>query len=137
MPITAALLGGCALVAPTPTPVDVPDGQVWIEWENRTEDSWAISVVAEGEGISDYAEAEPCTAGGMGVVVAEPFSIGIGPWVLGDVGEAPREVADERAWRQAGGRLLLIIEDGPLLGGPTVTLDTWVEQRADVPGFCP
>lgn len=123
-------LTACAL-QPMPTPVQVPANQVWVEWENRTEEAYAVTVLAAGAESPAYGEVEPCTAGGMGVNVDEPFSIGIASWDA-NLTEPGREVADERAWRAADRRLLLVIEEGG-----RVTLGSWTEQRASVGGFCP
>jgi len=130
MAMAMASLSACSL-QPTPTPVEVPSGQVWVEWENRTEETYAITVLADGAESPAYGEAEPCTAHGMGVNVDEPFSIGIAPWDR-NLSKPGREVADERAWRAAGQRLLLVIDDGG-----QVTLGHWTEQRASVRGMCP
>jgi hypothetical protein len=133
--VAAALLGGCAL-APSPAPLESPSDDVWIRWENRTEDTYVITVLGGGAVAPVWAEAAACMADDMRIDVGEPFSIGIAYWDA-DLSRPGREVADDRAYREAGGRLLLIIEDGPLLDGPTVTLETWTEQRSRLPGACP
>lgn len=128
--VAVASLSACGL-QPGPTPLDVPANQVWIEWENHTDEAYAITVLAQGAESPAYGEVEPCTAHGMGLNLDGPFSIGIRDWA-GDASMPGREVADERAWRDAGGKLLLVINEGG-----RVTLDTWTEQRAPVAGFCP
>lgn len=126
----AVMLVGCVLQS-TPTPIQVPGDQVWIEWENRTQETYAITVLADGAESPAYGEAEPCTAHGMGVNIDEPFSIGIAPWDA-DLTKPGREVADDSTWRLADRRLLLVIHEGG-----RVALGTWTEQRASVRGFCP
>lgn len=128
--VAAVSLAACGL-QPGPTPVDVPANQVWIEWENHTDEAYAITVLAQGADSPAYGEVEPCTAHGMGLNLDGPFRIGIRDWD-DDPSMPGREVADERAWRNADGRLLLVIDEGG-----RVTLDTWTEQRAPVAGFCP
>jgi len=128
--LAVACLSACGL-QPGPTPIEVPGNQVWIEWENHTAEVYAITVLAQGAESPAYGEVEPCTAHGMGLNLDGPFSIGIRSWD-DDPQEPGREVADERAWQDAEGRLLLIFDDGG-----RVTLDTWTEQRASVGGFCP
>lgn len=66
----STLLTACVLQA-TPTPVHVPGNQVWIEWENRTEETYAITLLAAGAETPAYGEVEPCTAHGMGLSVEE------------------------------------------------------------------
>lgn len=109
----------------------MPGNQVWIEWENRTEETYAITVLAAGAEAPAYGEVSPCTAHGMGVTVEEPFTIGIRDWD-DDAEEVGRVVATERDWRRADARLLLVITQGG-----EVTLDTWTEQRVPTGGFCP
>jgi hypothetical protein len=116
---------------PTPTPVEMPRNQVWIEWENHSAESYAVTVLAAGAENPAYGEVEPCTAHGMGVNVDEPFEIGIRNWDAA-AAEVGRIVATEGDWRQADGRLLLVIDEGG-----NVTLDTWTEQRVLTDGFCP
>jgi hypothetical protein len=128
--VAVALLSACGL-QPGPTPLDVPANQVWIEWENHTDEAYAITVLAQGAESPAYGEVEPCTAHGMGLNLDGPFSIGIRDWD-DDPSRPGREVADERTWREADGRLLLVIDEGG-----RVTPDTWTEQQASVAGFCP
>lgn len=132
--VATALLAGCA-PWPTATPLDARSDQVWIRWENRTQDTYIITVLGSGAVAPVWAEAAKCRAGEMQADVDEPFSIGIADWDA-DFSRPGREVADDRAFQEAGGRLVLIIEDDPLLDGPTVTLDTWTEQRSSVPESC-
>jgi hypothetical protein len=119
------------VLQPTPSPVEVPSGQVWIEWENRTEETYAVTVLADGAESPAFGQVEPCSAHGMGVNVDPPFSIGIREWAQ-HPDEPGREVADERAWEEAGHRLLLVITEGG-----QVTLRTWTEQRVLLDAFCP
>lgn len=109
----------------------MPANQVWIEWENLTQNSYAITVLAAGAENPAYGEVEPCTAHGMGLNIDEPFTIGIREW-NDDPADPGRVIADESDWRLAGGRLLVVIN---VDGG--ITLDTWTEQRASVRGLCP
>lgn len=124
------LLTGCVF-QPTPTTVDAPPNQLWIEWENRTTETYAVTILGDGAQSPAYGEVEACSAHGMGVNVDEPFTIGIRAWD-DDANVVGRPVADEDAWRASGRQLLLVITDGG-----QETLGQWTEQRASVRGFCP
>ena len=121
--VLVMMLGSACLAQSTPTPIPQAGSMVWVEWENRTEQTYHLTI-AHGAGQITWAEVETCLAHGMGMAVDGPFSIGVAPWDR-DMTDPGRQVADESDWQAAGDEFLLVIieEDG-------LTLDTTPEQRA-------
>jgi hypothetical protein len=121
---------------PASSPAERPPDDVRVKWQNRTEETYVVTVLGSGDTVPAWEEAAPCAGGEMQVDTDEPFIIGIASWDA-DFSEPGRTVADHEAYREAGGRLLLIIEAGPIPDEPMVSLDTWSEQRSSLPGGCP
>ena len=121
--VLVMMVGSACLLQPAPTPIPQADNMVWVEWENRTEETYHLTIT-HGAGQVAWAEVEPCIAHGMGIAVDGPFGIGVAPWDR-DMTEPGRQVADESDWEAAGDDFLLVIieEDG-------LALDTTAEQRA-------
>ena len=121
--VLVMMVGSACLMQPTPTPIPQAGNMVWVEWENRTEETYHLTIT-HGAGQVAWAEVQPCMRHGMGMAVDGPFSIGVAPWDR-DMADPGRQVADQSDWEAAGEEFMLVIidEDG-------LTLDTTPEHRA-------
>lgn len=132
--LSVVALAGCGLL-PGPTGLDRGDPTMAVEYENRSEQRYALTL-AEGDVLRGYAEILPCSANGTGMNLAEPFSVGLTRLApgMGEVTQPGREVVDWTAFREAGGDefVLVIIE-----ADETVTIATIDERRSIQGGFCP
>lgn len=111
------------------------ENQPWVEWENRSEHRYVVTM-ADAGGVRAYGEVGPCSAGGMGMDVQEPFRIGLlrlDPRQAIDIGRPAPQITDSQAWREAGNDFLLVVihEDAG------VTIETIDEQRSISDGLCP
>lgn len=115
----------CLLADATPSPH--ADKLVWVEWENRTEETYHLTITHGAGQVAWAAEVEPCIAHGAGMEVDGPFDIGVAPWDR-ELADPGRHVADSSDWEAAGDEFLLVIieEDGLALG-------TTAEQRTREP----
>ena len=126
--IPAIALAGCA-VLPNPTQINDVGSDVWVEWENHSEELYRVTLT--GEGGSGWGLVEPCTASGMGMQMAGPFVVGV---ASADSPESDRgqPVADSTAVQNAmPGFLVVVIDEN----GRT-TVETRDQQRSEQ-GICP
>lgn len=125
--VLVMMVGSACLLQPTPTPIPQADNLVWVEWENRTEETYHLTITHGAGQVAWAAEVEPCIAHGAGMEVDGPFSIGVAPWDR-DMADSGRHVADRSDWEAAGDEFLLVIieEDALMLG-------TTAEQRTREP----
>ena len=131
--LSVAGLAGCGLL-PGPTGLDRGDPTMAVEYENRSEQRYALTL-AEGDVLRGYAEILPCSANGTGMNLAEPFSVGLtrlGPGI-GEVTQPGREVVDWTAFREAAGEFVLVIIEAD----ETVTIAATNERRSIPDGLCP
>lgn len=131
VPVAAliGLLSACSLLGPTP--IEDPMHEVWVEYENYTDDVYSVTVAREGEPAGGV-RVEPCSAGGAGWPLAEPFTVGIAPGGLEENTEPGAEVTDWTAWHEAGDGFVVIV----IQADGRVTVETRAGQRF-AEGICP
>lgn len=132
--VLALLMGGlsaCSLLGPAPN--TDPMNDLWLEYENYTDEVYSLTFARDGRPVGG-ARIEPCSAGGTGQLLAEPFTVGIAPGPLEEnLEETGAQVTDWTAWHGVGegGVVVVVIQaDG------RVTVDTRAERRV-AEGICP
>lgn len=124
-------LSACSLLGPTPN--TNPMNDVWVEYENYTDEVYSLTFARDGQPVGGT-RIEPCSASGSGQQLAEPFTVGIAPGPLEEnLEEAGAQVTDWRTWHDVGegGFVVVVIQaDG------RVTVDTRAERRV-AEGICP
>jgi hypothetical protein len=127
--VLIGLLPACSLLGPAPNADPMND--VWVEYENYTDDVYSLTFARDGAAVGG-ARIEPCTAGGTGQQLAEPFTVGIAPGPLEENLEPGAEVVDWRAWHDVGDGFVVVV----IQADGRVTVETRAEQRI-AEGICP
>lgn len=127
--VLIGFLSACSAAEPAPDQNPLRD--VTVDWENRTADVYTLTFAQNGSLVAT-GHMEPCSASGMGIQLAGPFSVGVapggGPGVITEPGP---EVADSTTWREADGFVVIVIQpDGSL------TVEERAQQRVAV-DLCP
>jgi hypothetical protein len=137
IPIAAliGLLSACSPAAEASAePAAEPEVRrmVSVDWENQTEDAYAVTFAHDGALVAT-ANVLPCEAAGMGVEMVGTFSIGVaaGGGAPGVITEPAPEVIDSTAWPEAGFVVVVIGPDG------AVTVEERDDRVTPAEDICP
>lgn len=123
-------LSACSLVpgkGPDPGPTIFRE----IMWENHTDAAYEMRFTEEGKFMASGL-VEPCSPGGMGQPMEEPFEVVLSA-PDGELSGVGMPVADWRAWQEAGDRQIVAVIEA--------SGRVHIEFRNDAPkmdeNFCP
>ncbi len=129
------LLSACSPATEEPSAEPAFDEDVLrdvsVDWENRTEDTYTVTLAQNGTLVAT-GHVLPCEAAGFGIQMAGPFSIGLTSGGGPGVSKPGAEIADSTGWPAADGFVVVVIApDG------AVTVEKRDERVTPAEGICP